>query len=197
MKAILGSLFVLFSLATQAAQLTIPDTFEVLSVDGEEQSKSYFTKETTLDLASGKHAVQIQYREMFEHDTEDHHETVRSAPFVLIFTVNGNDALQLNHPQQLGIEAARAYAKSPQVKLVDANGDPVRAEQLSQKQYQQDLMSLQQQKRQQVVKQSLSDDPGEFRPHGPDTVEMLEYWWELATDSERQEFIRYLQEEHK
>lgn len=195
MKAILCSLFVLLSFSAQAAKLTIPDTFEVLVVDDEEQSKSFFTKATELDLAPGQHLVQIQYREMFEHDTEDHHETVRSEPFMVMFSVSGDEVLHLRHEQQPGIEQAREYAKDPQVTLVDASGQVLAIQQLTKKQYQQDLASSQQQRRQQVVKQSLSDDPGEFNQQGPDTVEMLEYWWQQATDAERQEFIRYVNEE--
>ncbi|WP_394173209.1 DUF2057 domain-containing protein [Thalassotalea litorea] len=197
MKAILCSVLVLLSLSATAAKLTIPDTLEVLVVDGEQQSQSFFTKATNLELEPGQHVVEIQYREMFEHDTEDHHETVRSEPFILMFNVQADDVLRLAHQQQLDIEQARRFAKSPKVQLNNENGQALVVQQLSQKRYQQDLQSMQQQRRQQVVKKSLSEDPGEFRHQGPDTVEMLEYWWELATDAERQEFIRYLQEEQK
>ncbi|QDP01155.1 DUF2057 domain-containing protein [Thalassotalea sp. PS06] len=196
MKAFLSSLIVLVSLSANAAELNIPDTFEVLQVDGEKQSKSFFTKSTTLDLEPGQHVIEIQYSEMFEHDSEDHHETVRSQPFVLIFDVTTED-IKLTHAEQLGIDEARQFAKSPQVELMTEAGNPVEVQQLTQKQYQQDLLSIEQQRRQQVVQQSLSDDPSEFREQGPDAVEMLEYWWEQATDAERQEFIRYLREEQK
>ncbi|WP_169303059.1 YccT family protein [Thalassotalea mangrovi] len=197
MKAILVCLFFLTAITAQAAQLTIPDTFEVLAVDGEKRSKSFFTRATELDLAAGQHSVQLQYREMFEDATEDDHQTVRSEPFVIMFSVSADAKLQLLHPLQADVEQAKAFATSPRVQLVDSNNQAIPVEQISQQTYEQELMSMQQQRRQQVVKKSLSDDPTEFTHQGPDNLEMMKYWWQQATDIERQEFIRYLQEEQQ
>lgn len=115
------SLLTLVTLQTQAATLTLPETFTAVTVNDIEQPSHFFAKKTVLELAKGDHTIVIEYKDLFDGD--DDHTTVRSKPIVLLFSLNEQEAanakLSIKTLPLIEVEDAKAFVKKPKMTIVD------------------------------------------------------------------------------
>lgn len=196
MKSIMSFFFLTcLSLTTYAVELVIPEEFVVIRVNGEEYSASLLSSETLVDLNVGQNVLVLKYAEMFDDDTEDHHITIKSKPFILLFSVAQSTNLVFSYPKQSDSEVARQYASNPTVDIVDSKGNKLAIINQSLANYNDTIMKETITRRQQIVRKSLEDnDKGQFIKTGPQTTEMLKYWWQQASEKEQNEFLEYLEE---
>ncbi|WOH37985.1 DUF2057 domain-containing protein [Thalassotalea fonticola] len=178
-----------------ATELIIPDTFVVERLNGEEFSANFFASETKLALLPGQNVLVLKYSELFDDDTEDHHITVKSKPFILLFSVGKEEKLKFSYPKQTDGEGAKHFAKSPKVSLIKPNGSAVPVISQSLTTYNDTVMKETLSRRQAIVKQSLSeDDKGQFTQTGPQSLPMLKYWWQQASEKEQKEFLTFIKD---
>ncbi|WNC70830.1 DUF2057 domain-containing protein [Thalassotalea psychrophila] len=187
--------FLITSFSALAAKLVVPEEFIVVRLNGEQYSTSFFSSTTELFLGTGQNVLVLKYSELFDDDTEDHHITVKSKPFILLFSVGKEDKLKFSFPKQNDVESAKNYAKSPIVSLIKPNGSavPIIAQSLTT--YNDTVMKETLSRRQEIVKRSLNEnDKGQFTQTGPQNLLMLKYWWQQASEQERKEFLSFIKD---
>jgi uncharacterized protein YccT (UPF0319 family) len=198
MKIIFSLLLSLASLSTFAAELVLPPEFVVMRVNGEEYSTSIFLSDTKVNLPTGQNVLVLQYAEMFEQDLSDSTITVKSKPFILLFSVGPNDKLSFSFPKSIDKQSATQYAKQPVVTIKQSNGQSLALINQSLANYNDEVMKQTLARRQAVVKQSLdAKDAGAFTKTSPESIGMLKYWWQQASDADKQQFLDYIKEQNK
>ncbi len=210
-------LVTLFSSHVLAVKLIIPEEFVVERLNGEEFMPSLFTSETVLDVSSGQNVLVLKYAQMFEDDMEDHHTTIRSNPFILIFSVGKEQRIEVQFPEQLDTNSASDFAKKPKVVLVDENGTSLAVMNQSLSQFNDQVMKQSLTKQQALINaktiNNASTDAGAFAQKndqpsvdnatspkngaGPNNIDMLKYWWLKASASEKAAFLQFTQENKK
>ncbi|MFQ6372336.1 DUF2057 family protein [Shewanella sp. YIC-542] len=108
--------------APKAAQLHLPSSLQVLTVDG--QPMAYPFAELLLD--QGKHLLVLRYRDLFADNADDSGTWVTSAPLYLRLDLQTPKPLSLQLPQIDDADAARAYLRQPFVNTQTADGEMTR-----------------------------------------------------------------------
>jgi uncharacterized protein YccT (UPF0319 family) len=115
------------TLSVNAHVITFPENIIVVSVNGVEQPKHFFARETEHVFVTGNHVVVLKYQDLFEGD--DDHTNVKSKPFVVLFTLNElltmKEKITVVTPSLDELTQAKAFAKCPQVKLLTQRGDEI------------------------------------------------------------------------
>jgi len=99
----------------KAASLKIPESFDVLRIDGKKYDKSFFSLDKQLELSLGEHTLELQYNEYFEDPDDDGHVFINSDPFLITFTISDNQNLLLSRPPFDDESSAIRYAEQPTV----------------------------------------------------------------------------------
>ena len=197
MKFIFSLLLSLASLSTFAAELVLPPEFIVMRVNGEEYSTPIFLSETKVNLPTGQNVLVLKYAEMFEEDLSDSTITVKSKPFILLFSVGPTDKLSFSFAKPKDQQSASNYAKQPVVAIKQSNGQALALINQSLANYNDEVMKQTLTRRQEVVKQSLdAQDDGAFTKTSPETIGMLKYWWQQASAAEKQQFLDYIKQQN-
>ncbi|KGJ98759.1 YccT family protein [Thalassotalea sp. ND16A] len=199
MKSTLLPLLLGFSMfSVTAAELIVPEDFIVQRLNGEEYSRSIFSSETTLNIPEGQNILVLQYSSIFDDDMEDHHITVASKPFILLFTVGKEATLSFSYPEQLNQQDAKRFAKSPLVKLVKPDGDAVAVMIQSLASYNDTALKQSLLRRDEIAQQrSTQGEDGIISKTSPENLAMLKYWWQQASAKEQQEFLTFIKEQQK
>ncbi|MCL1065378.1 DUF2057 domain-containing protein [Shewanella olleyana] len=98
-----------------AANLTIPMSFEYLALDGKEIDTNMFTHKTNLALENGNHKIAIRYHDMVDDDFSDSQSFIKSSPFIIDITVDGDHEYQLKPIDGEFVKKPKSFAKDPQV----------------------------------------------------------------------------------
>ncbi len=102
----------LFTVSTSfATELLMPNSLTVKSIDGKTTSKQ--------SLASGKHVIELVYRDDFAINADDTGSWVQSDPFYLVVNISEQQKLKLQLPELGSEDDAYAYIKKPQLKVSD------------------------------------------------------------------------------
>jgi len=159
------------STLTYAAQVKFPAELIPLQVGENVVEHSLFSKVDKLTLEKGMHKLKIKYSDLFELDYDDH-EVVESKPFWVEIQVstNGNYQFVFNKPED-EVEA-HIFAKSPSVKLKEVStGELVKS-----------VKSSEPENIMQVITIIESEQK-------PKALDMLNFWWQQATDKEKESFL--------
>lgn len=182
--------------------LTIPEDFNVLYVDGQKTQSSFFSPGgATLKLAQGEHRVVMIYDQFFE--SGDDTNRIKSAPFMLSFMIEKAVDVELQFTAPKTLDAAREFAKSPQVELQITSSKSVLPIQITldidkdwylasyAKAPVQPLPPVQPSPAP-VVQVSFSANPAPAEKAGKQSnaLQQLQYWWQQADDSQREEFLQ-------
>lgn len=97
-----------------AANLNIPMTFEYLAVDGTEVKSSLFNHIDDIELDNGTHKIAIRYHDMVQDDFSDSESFIKSSPFIVTLTVDGDHQYSLKADGGV-IKHPKSFAKSPKV----------------------------------------------------------------------------------
>ncbi|MBR9729555.1 DUF2057 domain-containing protein [Shewanella intestini] len=111
----------LTSSSVLAANLTIPMSFEYLALDGQEIKTNMFTHQADLALTNGEHKIAIRYHDLVEDDFSDSQTFVKSAPFIVTLTVDGDHQYQLQTPNGNNILHPNKFAEKPQILIKRAD----------------------------------------------------------------------------
>jgi len=118
-----GSLAATISLSVYAEDTTVtvdvPEIIQVLSIDGKEQNSTFFgTRQHKQSISTGEHVLSVRYSQLFNL-TADEHDILKSKPLAIRFVAEAGKSYQLvaNAPKRY--EAAKEFAKNPDIRLVD------------------------------------------------------------------------------
>jgi len=114
---LLGTGLLLSPLA-QAAELVIPEPFDVLQVN-DAPFGATLQREKRLTLAPGRHIIVLEYDQIFDADFGDSHDRIESKPFALVLTVAEESVLTVQDPQLRSGDEARRYANAPTLRVFD------------------------------------------------------------------------------
>ncbi|GIU02399.1 MULTISPECIES: DUF2057 domain-containing protein [Shewanella] len=98
-----------------AANMTIPMSFEYLALDGKEIDTNMFTHKTDLALENGDHKIAIRYHDMVDDDFSDSQSFVKSSPFIIDITVDGDHEYLLKPADGDFVKRPKSFAKDPQI----------------------------------------------------------------------------------
>jgi uncharacterized protein len=182
--------------------LTIPEDFNVLYVDGQKTQSSFFSPGgAELKLAPGEHRVVMIYDQFFE--SGDDTNRIKSAPFMLSFVIEQTADVELQFTAPKTLDAAREFAKNPQVELHKISSQSALPLQITlnidkdwylasyAKPPVQPLPPVQPSPAP-VVQVSFPPNPAPAEKAGKQSnaLQQLQYWWQQADDSQREEFLQ-------
>lgn len=187
-----------------AAQLIVPEAYDVLSVNGVEQGMSLMRKKE-IALQPGQNVIVLEYDEIFDSEINDSHDSIRSQPYALVFTISANQDLRLHSPGIKSREQAESYAKAPTFRVETLSGPRVEYQAFPAK----DLSLAINQPPTTVAPPVTTPPPGKTPrmpyvtepssnntatpPAQPDALQMLQFWWSQATPEQRQQFLQQIQ----
>ncbi|MFN4292328.1 MAG: DUF2057 family protein [Permianibacter sp.] len=108
----------LLSPQAQAAELLVPEPFDVLQVN-DAAFGATLQREKRLTLAPGRHVIVLEYDQIFDADFGDSHDRIASKPFALVLTVADESVLTVQDPQLRSGDEARRYANAPTLRVFD------------------------------------------------------------------------------
>ncbi len=120
MNKLLQLLICLLATPLGAAELQVPEPFDVLAANGKEISSSLQRKKV-LPLQPGRNVIVLEYDQLFDAVYGDSHDRIQSKPFALIFDANTDDRLTLIDPAFESGTAAAAWAVAPTVTVHNAS----------------------------------------------------------------------------
>ncbi|QOL25003.1 DUF2057 domain-containing protein [Thalassotalea sp. LPB0316] len=181
-----------------AGQLMVSETLKVLEINGKEHNGGFLAKDTTFDIQPGEQKLLLKYQEFFEEDFENF-ATIRSKPFLFSFYANGDQDYQLATPELDNEREGKAFAKQPQVIITSTDAEPV-ASQVSMLSSTAPLTaptvgtpSAAQQKQSNaktpVLQEQSKQENIAISKQSPTALSMLTYWWQQASETERQAFL--------
>lgn len=108
-----------FSTSLFATQLKVSDNLEVKELNDKSIAQGFFKHNHDLDLSSGKQALVVRYKDVFEDEDLGQDRVVESDYFVILFDVHSQKKLHLKTAKISGIAQAERFSYSPEVSLVD------------------------------------------------------------------------------
>ncbi|MCD8548537.1 MAG: DUF2057 domain-containing protein [Aeromonadaceae bacterium] len=106
------------SLASQAAQLSLPESWQLLALVPRQSFSSH-----GVTLSPGEHQLLVRYQGVIPaRSSSDFDETHTSGPLWLRVQIQGDGRLQLAEPSLADGQAMAAFAKAPQVTLTGEGG---------------------------------------------------------------------------
>ncbi|WP_018692715.1 DUF2057 domain-containing protein [Algicola sagamiensis] len=189
--SVFTSVFAL-SLSTHAANFTVPESIQVLSIDGKKIEHGFFSNLTEFSIDKGQHKVLMTFKTLIESD-EDDHVVFRSAPFGISFHLLTDQDVQLSHTALETQEQARAFAQKPQVNLTTDTGQSIPIQLVRKKNETETLLSrldrsLNASMAQQQTQRQLS------QAQSTQALEMLNFWWNKASQAEKEAFLEQHQQ---
>lgn len=200
MKQLLTGFVLLFGFAISswAATLTIPEEFVVERLNSETFSPSIFTSETELELVSGTQILVLAYKELFDDESEDHHQYIRSKPFVVLFDLQGQTTITLSYPKQEDMESAKEFATSPIITLVDEHQNELSTSIKSLSAFNDEVIKKSLSLTPVIIDHNRDVEKGSTNVPSSDisvdNLAMLKYWWAKASEAEKQAFAELISE---
>ncbi len=150
-------------------------SFNLLYIDGEKYSS--LSDGARLELLPGKHQLVIEY-DVFWDITSDVYDRVVSQPVMLSFESLPGRRYNLTFKLLKELKNAKAYAKKPDVEIVDLvsrqNVEVAHKYKLTDKGY---------------VAAFVADNPMVGKNDKGNVPKMLEYWWQQADYQQQQSFL--------
>ncbi|REL35789.1 DUF2057 domain-containing protein [Thalassotalea euphylliae] len=190
------SFFILFNVQSLSAkELIFPDVYEVLKVNGDSFSRGLFESESKITLPVGRHVILYRYSELFEDADNDDHVKVKSDQFVLVVN-KAEETIKVSSPRNQEEKQAREYAKSPSLTLTTSSDKKVVYQTFAladfeQRQYQSVLdtrSSNEGASAKPAMLPALPNQVGSDRTAHSRALDMLNYWWQQASEQEKAAF---------
>lgn len=191
-----------------AAELVVPEPFDVLSVNGKEFGNRLQSIKR-LPLQVGRNVVVLEYDQIFDARFGDSHDRIQSAPFTLVFDADENATLTLADPGLTDADNARAYAKQPALQLRDQQQREVvhvlQADNVGTVTLAPTVASAAAEPAAPAstakpapalplpaMTAPVPDTKAAAMPATPDALKMLSYWWQQASPEQRAAFLQQI-----
>ena len=184
----------------KGAVLNSAPTILVEAINGRDAGASFIGQQHSYELAPGEYTVVVSYADMYDL-TADDFEKVESSPVKMTFTAKAGATYQLRHEPVDGVEAARKFAKKPDLKILDqATGKPVEVaiEYTVPKRLLPTLRFASEEEK--VFVSDYNPPAGPKNDAEPElasddelsALKMLQFTWEQASQQEREAFLRWI-----
>ncbi len=194
------------SFTVTAATLTIGNNLVLRDLDDKAVESSFLSRKETVNLTQGNHTLVVKYKDVFEDLDFAEEKLVKSDYFVVKFSVNEQQTLNLSTTKIKDLIAAERFAKNPELILLDESEQEIILvlEKLSDyelaKQITQVVTTLSApvdnvQSSSAVSKVNKSEQ--EFSKavsNQVDAMPMLKYWWKKANSEEKANFRHFINE---
>jgi len=193
-------LFLIYSISSvlyAQSKLSVPEEFNVISINGSSVSSSLLQSNNNIKLRHGFNKIALEYEAVFDSENEDHFDIIKSDIFIVDFYVNKNDQYRARYLKQSNAKAARQFAKNPSISITDSQEKNIRLKQFFTASksmsdiYQQTQINKDNQKT--INIQSVPNKKNQTNPNieqQPNAENMLEYWWQQADEKQRQSFLK-------
>lgn len=188
----------IFLTGVNASELTIPESFDFLAVDGKDVG-GWSGSGRSIELTAGEHRIALEYSAAVEGDNPRMQEFVSSEPLLITLMVESGKRYRLV-PHSSAKTSPSKFAKDPKMKIMsgrdDANADIAMLVQNQQSRWakitQASNVSTQPNVSDmaRVTKKSsrvMVDNIG-----GTPAASMLVYWWNQADQQTRDNFLQQL-----
>lgn len=108
---------------SQVATIVTTEDVQLLALDGEEVGGGLLgAREARYALKPGERVLSLRYHGFFRTDAENH-DVIRSRPLAVRFIARAGETYHVEFPVPKTVEAARVFAKSPELTLVSSRGE--------------------------------------------------------------------------
>ena len=179
-----------------SAELFVPYQFQVQAIDGTVLRENFYTfdgRDQTLRLAPGEHELVLRYFDLIENneDRTDDYARVLSEPITVSFTARANSQYAVTGDRPTTPSAGEAFAANPTLAIENrASGDTVSGD-VAVAEPEIDTIRRGNTVFAPVGKTpSASSDAPQPAPENapPQSLQMLKYWWNNASQAERDRF---------
>ena len=210
-QILLLSLICSFSaIANARASLMLSNDFRVLAMNGKDFSKTK-SNTTELSLRTGVNRIVMVYQTAFQNKITGTTETVRSIPFLFSFYAKPSNQYRQQIVKPANYESAILYANKPRFNIINIS----KSTEPRQKNIEFSLLPLVSESPDYLIEQSrvrtnrsinLSSSNSHSKQLSPvntpktsqndsQTSKMLRYWWERASEKEREAFLKDIRDE--
>ncbi|PKG84153.1 DUF2057 domain-containing protein [Colwellia sp. 75C3] len=194
--------FVTFN--ASAAQLTITDNLVIRDIDEKSVEQGFLSKSQVFQLSQGRHVLVLKYKDVFEDVEFGEERLVKSDYFVVKFSIENQQKLLLSTSHINDLAAAERFIKSPELNLSDEGKQEVvlNLETLSDyelaKQVTKVVTTLSapaviSQSNDKITNETKKDQAFSAQViNNVDTVPMLKYWWQKASENEKESFLNFI-----
>lgn len=179
-------------------------TVLVEAINGRDAGSAFIGQEHSYELPAGKLTLLVSYADMYDQ-TADDFEKVSSSPVKIQFLAEAGKTYQLAHDPIENIQAAKAFAKKPEISVIDvAANQPVETtvEYTVPKRL---LPSLRFASEEEKVFASdyqtptAVTEPSAAKPQLAEkkdlsVLKMLQFSWEQASEEERDLFLQWIKQ---
>lgn len=170
--------------ADVVARFVVPTRFNLLYLDDKEYKASALSDGARLELLPGKHQLVIEYDEFWDL-TNENHERVTSQPVMMSFKLKPGRQYILKAARQIkGVEQARAFARKPEMEIIDqASGQSLAVAfkyRVAEQKY--------------LAGFTTKDSAAGKKTEAP---KMLQHWWNQADDKQQQNFLNWAKSHRK
>ena len=179
-----------------SAELFVPYQYQVQAIDGTELRSSFYSfdgRDQTLRVAPGEHTLVLRYFDLIEDndDRTDDYARVLSEPITVSFTARADSRYAVTGERPSTPSAGEAFAANPRLAIENrASGDTVSGEIAV---AEPEIETI---RRGNTVfapvgkTAAASADTPQPAPKNapPQSLQMLKYWWNNASQAERDRF---------
>ncbi len=203
-----GSLLSFVSAPLLAATLLVSDNLIVRELDNKIVEHSFLGQKSTFELSQGEHAINLRYKDVFEDLEIAEDRVVESKNFVVKFTITTEKQLRLTTIEINDLASADKFLKSPKLKLKGEGNKMLEIELETVSDYklaeQVDIAvnALVAKQSSQNVATSVDLDSSNTSSNSKqltnntliqiNSLAMLKYWWQNASDKEKKHFKQYI-----
>lgn len=203
------------SLTSSAATLTVSDNLIISEIDDKTIEHGFIGKKSTFTLAQGEHAVVVRYKDVFEDLDFAEDRVVESQSFVVQFTLAKQQQIKLTTTKIKNLLQAERFAKTPELQLTDENSNQLTLELV-------EVADYKLARQVNIAVSSITDKstskntalPAEVKSSAQtkqagatlqqkvatssntlaqvDSLTMLKYWWQTASNAEKNQFKQFL-----
>ncbi len=198
------------SLTLSATSLTITDNLIVSEVDDKTVEHGFIGNKSSFTLQQGEHALVVRYKDVFEDLDFAEERVVESKDFVVKFSLAQEQQVKLTTVDIKKLSQALRFAQSPELILTDENSKQLVLELV-------DVSDYKLAKQVNLAVTSLAENktnnkaalPVEVKQAKPNVNQvvttpnnalvnvnsliMLKYWWQTASNAERNQFKQFMQ----
>ena len=180
----------------EVAIFTVPDPYNLLSIDGVKFSRYALSKDAVIELLPGSHQFIIEYQNFWDLGGGEF-EKVTSKPIAITFTAQAGISYILKVTEFETLEDAQKFAEKPSVSIIDTTNKQIVSATVKANLYGKGLFTTLF-KGENSNPESLSTASPTSTAYTKNTVkngqafDMLRYWWENADENQQNEFRQWL-----
>jgi len=197
------------TLNVSAAKLTVTDNLIIRDIDDKAIEQGFLSKTQTVELTQGQHTVVIKYKDVFEDLDMGEERLVKSDYFVVKFSVENQQTLLLSTIKISDLAQAERFVRTPELTLLDENKQSLvlALETLSDYELSKQVTKVVTTLSAPVVVTknnsqitSVTKETQDFNQkiiNEVDAVPMLKFWWNKASQDEKENFLHFINENPK